>query len=281
MKNRIFVYVYTFFGFMIPLGKIRNLFLVLLLCFVAACVPNRKYALLQKNDINKSSLPTDSIVRRYAIDSFYYKIQPNDILSITFESRATEDWDVFNSRSLANLNNVQAGNPLLAGDLVDENGEVSLPVLGKVVVMGLSVFEVQNKLQDLANRYVESPIVKVRLLNFRTTILGEVKVNGTFALLNNRVNMLEAIATAGGFSDLADRENVKLIRQYGGKVQVQYLNLLDEHFIKSPYFYIHQGDILIVPPLRQRPFRTYFGQNLALLVSSISIALLTYSLIKN
>lgn len=263
------------------LARLSKNFLVLVLaCAMVSCVSNRRYTLLQKGDLNRRALPTDSTVRAYSIDSFYYKIQPNDILSVVFESRSSKEWDVFNGKSAVNMNMIQAGNPLLAGELVDENGEIPLPVLGKVHVAGLSVFEIQSKIQSLADRYVESPIVKVRLLNFRITILGEVKSSGAFTLANNRVNMLEAIAQAGGFGDLADRENVKLIRQNGTSVQVQYLNLLDEQFIKSPYFYVHQGDILVIPPLRQRPFRTYFGPNIALLVSVVSVALLTYSLLK-
>jgi polysaccharide export outer membrane protein len=257
-----------------------NLFVLLLLFAAASCISNRQYTLLQKGDVNRKALRTDTTVRAYYIDSFYYKIQPNDILSISFESRASKEWDVFNTRHVGNLGLMQAGNPLLAGELVDERGEISLPVLGKVPVAGLSVFQIQNKLQTLADRFVESPIVKVRLLNFRITVLGEVKSSGAFTLMNNRVNMLEAIALAGGFSDLADRESVKLIRQNGMVIQVQYLNLLDEKFIESPYFYVHQGDILLVPPLRQRPFRTYFGPNLALLVSVVSVALLTYNIVK-
>ncbi|MBT1704887.1 polysaccharide biosynthesis/export family protein [Chryseosolibacter indicus] len=251
------------------------------LIFFASCVSNKKVTLLQKNDVNATNLPKDSVIRTYAIDTFQYKVQPNDILSVRFESLSPKELDIF-STSQNQLNvQLQGTNGLVMGELVDEKGEISIPFVGKFKVSGLTVFEVQDTLEHLANQYVEAPTVKVRLINYRITILGEVKNEGSITLSNNRVSMLEAIGISGGFNDLADRANVKLIRQRGGQTEVQYINLLDENFIRSPYYYVYQGDVLIVPPLKQRPFRNYFGQNLALFVSSLSVLLLAFNLLQN
>ena len=123
-------------------------------------------------------------------------------------------------------------------------------------------------------------MIEVRLLNFRFTLLGEVKSEGTINSLNNRITMLEAIGLAGGFTDLADKSNVKVIRQGKGKAQVYYLNLLDENFINSPYYYMNQNDVIVVPPLKQRPYQVYFGKNLALVISSVSLLLIVLTFIK-
>ncbi|MEX1241462.1 MAG: polysaccharide biosynthesis/export family protein [Cyclobacteriaceae bacterium] len=248
------------------------------LIFLGSCVSNKKVVLLQNRDVNTKGLPKDSIVRTYAIDTFNYKIQPNDILSVRFQSLTPEEFDFFAPENLqqVGLNLAQGG--YVMGELVDEEGQIPFPVLGKVKVEGLTVFEIQDMLQSIADDYLESPIVKVRLLNFRVTVLGEVAKEGTVTLLNNRVSMLEALGMAGGLGELADRGNIKLIRQKGGQTEIQYLNLLDENFFNSPYYYVYQNDVLIVPPLPQRPFRRYFGTNLSLVVSTISLLLLAINL---
>jgi polysaccharide export outer membrane protein len=240
-----------------------------LILALSSCVTNKKYVYLQKDDVNKTRLPKDTVVREHLLAEFDYKIQPNDLISVQFESLTPDEY------------NINQGGALLIGELVDENGEITYPVIGKVKVAGKTVFEAQEMLQQLADQYLEAPIVKVRLLNFRITILGEVTQEGTITLTNNRVNIMEAIGQAGGLTDLADKSNVKLIRQKGDRTEIVYINLLEEDFLSSPYYFVNQNDILIVPALRQRPYRRYFGQNLSLIISSLSLLLLVINLSRN
>lgn len=243
----------------------------------SACVSNKQVTLLQ-HDGERNSVK-DSVVRSYPQHEFNYKIQPQDILSVRFESLTPDEYNFFsNDASKQNNANLAVGSALLIGELVDEQGEIMFPVVGKVKVQGLTIFEIQQKLQQLADQYLESPVVKVRLLNFRITVLGEVNREGTVTFSNNRVSILEALGQAGGLGELADRTNIKVIRQLGQETQIFYVNLLEEDFLKSPHYYIYQNDILIVPPLKQRPFRRYFGPNLALIISSLSLLVLTLNL---
>ncbi len=247
---------------------------------LSSCVPNRKFVYFQKNDLGKKNLAKDtSAARRYDVQKFDYKIQPNDILSVRYQSLTTKEFDVLGQQSQQSTGGTNLiGGALLAGDLVDERGHIPVPVVGKVAVAGLTIFQIQDTLQKLANVYLESPNVKVRLLNYRATFLGEVNKEGSVTFNNNRVTLPEAIGLVGGLNELADRANIKIIRQVGSKAEVHYVNLLDEDLIKSPYYYVHQNDIVVVPALKVRPFRTYFGQNFSLILSSVSLLVLIITL---
>lgn len=258
----------------------RILFWLIAGIFLTSCITNKKVVLLQKDDLHKKELPKDSTVRTYPITSFEYRIQPQDALYIKFESVGKEsEFNFLISEQQANMNANNPGAMVLNSDLVDEQGEVNFPVVGKIKVAGYTIFQVQDTLQAVADRYFEGSVkVRVRLVNFRFSVLGEVNQEGSVTSFNNRVTLTEAIALAGGIGELADRANVKVLRMKNGITEVGYVNLLDENVISSPYYYINQNDVLIVPPLKQRPFRRYFGQNLSLFVSSLSVLLLVINL---
>ena len=252
--------------------------------FLVGCVPNKNYVYLQENDVNKKNLPTDTIVRTYDLAIRDYKIQPLDILSVRVES-LTEDQFDFMAKLDPNqqMNGMMGGGGAmmgLMGFLVDNEGQIEFPVVGKVKVSGLSVFETQSMLQKKFEPLLQSPVVRVRLLNFRFTVLGEVRAEQQVTSTNTRVTMMEAIGLAGGLTDMADRKNVKVIRQIGDRSEVFYLNLLQEDLLSADHYYVQQNDIVVVPALRQRPFRTYWSQNLGLFVSTVSVVLLAANLFK-
>lgn len=262
--------------------RFRLLGFLILVFAASSCVTNKKFVLFQKDDVNKTGFPVDSVMRTYQPVQFDYKIQPEDILSVRFESLTPKELDFFNQNQMAQNQNVNLaqGSALLIGELVDQNGQIPFPFLGKVTVSNLTVFEIQDKLQQIANQYLDSPVVKVRLINFRFTVLGEVNREGSITVNNNRVTIMEALGLAGGMTDLAERSNVKLIRQQGEKVDVIYIDLLKEDFIRSPYYYLNQNDVLMVSSLKQRPYRKYFGQNLSLVLSSLSLLLTAITLLQ-
>jgi len=255
------------------------IFFVLACLVFGACVPNKKLVYLQSEGELEKDFPKDTVLRSYELGNYEYRIQPEDILSIRIESLTEEEYDIFSYQKQSV--GVGQSNQLLGGYLVGEDGEVEFPEIGQVIVGGLTLHEVEKKVTDIVSRYLSNPTVKVRLLNFRVSITGEVNSEGVFNSLNNRVTILEAIANAGGMSELADRSQVKVIRQWGDEAKVLYINLLEESVLKNDGFFLHPNDIVIVPPLRQRPFRRYFGPNLSLLVSTVSVVLLTINLLGN
>lgn len=261
---------------------------ILLILIFPSCVVNKKFQYLQKDDVNMSrnELPKDSLMRTYALDSFTYRIQPQDLLSIQVYSITEPEFNFFSLKTGRSQNgNTTVGQTggngsQLIGYLVDPEGNIAFASIGKISVAGLSVFEAQEKIRMIATNYLKDPVCEVRLLNFRFTVLGEVRSEGVYISQNNRVSILEALGLAGGLTDYADKANVKLIRQQGSEAKVYYLNLLDEELMNSEYYYINQNDVLVVAPLRQRPYQTYFGRNLALFLSSVSLLLIVINLTK-
>lgn len=253
------------------------------LTFLASCVPNKKLVYLQDDDLKKrDEIPKDTVLRTHPLTIEEYRIQPLDILSINFETLSDENdsFDFLQKLSPQNRMGVAnvAANAALMGIVVDVNGNVEYPVLGVIELSGLSIFEAEDKLREVASQYVPDVIVRVRMLNFRYTVLGEVNGEKTVTSTNTRLTMMEAIGQAGGFGELADRSHVKVIRQNGNTSEVYYLNLLEEDYLESPYYFVKQNDVIIVPPLKQRPFRRYFTSNLAVITSAISFVLLVITL---
>jgi polysaccharide export outer membrane protein len=255
--------------------------LAALLLLLNACVPNRKVVYLQKEDLHKKDVVLDSVVRTHEMVIREYKIQPLDILSIRIESLTAEDFN-FISKLYPNVQQTGGGgggsNQVINGFLVDNLGEIEFPVAGKIKLVGLSLFEASTKLKDAFKSYLKDPVVRVQLLNFRFTVLGEVNAENQVVSNNTRVTLMEAIGMAGGLTDLADRSKVKIVRQKGNQSEVLYLNLLDENLLTSEHYYVHQNDMIIVPALKQRPFRKYWGENVALVVSTLTLVLLVVNL---
>ena len=248
----------------------------------SACVPNKKLVYFQKEDLKRrKDIPKDTVLRTHPLSIQEYRIQPLDLLSITFET-ISEDNDTFDFLSKLNPQ-VRAGGNIgasmaLGGVMVDTEGVVEYPVLGKIRVAGLTLFAAEDSLQDVAGKFLPDVIVRVRMLNFRFTVLGEVNGEQVVTAVNPRLTMSEAIGMAGGFGELADRSHVKVIRQRGTSTEVFYIDLLQEDFLESPNYYVQQNDVIIVPPLKQRPFRRYFTTNLAVISSALSFVFLITTL---
>lgn len=242
---------------------------------LGSCVPTKKYVLLQKNDLGKKDMPLDTVLRSYQLQLSNYKIQPQDQLSVNIETLTPDE---FNFIKQLNPSQAAMGNMGIIGYFVDNSGMVDFPVIGKIKLSGLSVFEAEEKMKSVLKELLRDPIVRVRILNFRFTFIGE--VNRQITSPNPRISMAEAIAQAGGLPEFANRENLKIIRQRDDQADVFYVNLLDEAFISSPHFYLQQNDIIVVSTLKQKQARSYLTQNISLILSLASFGLFFLTLTK-
>ncbi|MEJ7645262.1 MAG: polysaccharide biosynthesis/export family protein [Chryseolinea sp.] len=256
------------------------LFLGLCVWVMGACVPAKNLVYFQKDDELKKKFPKDTVLRTHKLNISEYRIQPLDLLSVNFETLSDEN-DAFDFLSRISPQTRGGGNVQNAaatGLLVNKQGEIEYPVLGNIKVGGLTIFQAQDSIKQAASQYIADVVVRVRMLNFRFTVLGEVNGEQTVISTNSRLTMSEAIGLSGGFGELADRSNIKIIRQNENTVEIYYVNLLEEDFLESPHYYVQQNDVIIVPPLKQRTFRRYFVGNLAIITTTISFVALIVAL---
>lgn len=135
--------------------------------------------------------------------------------------------------------------------LVNSDGTIDFPILGQIKVAGLTKKEVAEKIADeIYPRYVtEKPIVDIRLMNFRVTVAGAVKLPGVYQSKNERMTFLEAISMAGDLDIKGDRENILLCRtNYDGTREVVKIDIHDKNFMMSPYYTLQQNDYIYVQP---------------------------------
>ena len=149
---------------------------------------------------------------------------------------------------------------------VDGNGEINFPVLGKLKVVDMTQSEVINMLQEKLSGQIVDPIVTMRFLNARVTVLGEVKNPGTYYLNNGRISILEALGMAGDMTQYGRRDNVLITRENNGKLEFARLDLRGDDVFKSPYFYLQQNDVVMVEPNQAR---TTSNQSISLWLSLV------------
>ena len=140
----------------------------------------------------------------------------------------------------------------MIGYLVDSEGYIDVPVLGKIFVAGLTFQELKEQLLQQLATYLKDPVVVVRFLNFRVTVLGEVSNPSTFLLANERVTLLDALGQAGDITPYGNRTNILVIREQNGERNFGRLNIQDREIFQSPYFYLQQNDVVYVEPLEEK-----------------------------
>jgi len=168
-------------------------------------------------------------------------IQSNDILSISLSSR--------NQEALAPFKVDRTAEEYNTSDqyLVNREGDIEFPTIGKIQVKGLEIEAVKQKIVNSLNPYfIQAPIVKIQLTNFRVNVNGEVREPGSFVIDNARLTIIEAITMAGDFTRYAQKDSVLIIREQNGLRAFGYVNFNSADIFTSPYFYLRQNDVVHV-----------------------------------
>lgn len=250
--------------------KIKSL---LILCFctllMASCTSYKSVPYLQNPEAVNNYQET--------LPMYDAKIMPKDLLTITINTSNPEASAPYNLVVQTSINAGRSTSlttqPTLQQYLVSNEGTIDFPVLGRLKVLGLTKGQAEDLIREkLAPHFTETPIVTVRMSNYKISVLGEVAKPGTFTVSNEKVNIFEALAMAGDLTVWGLRNDVKLIREDAqGKRQIISLNLNNAEIVTSPYYYLQQNDILYVSPNKTKAKNSDIGQSTSLWFSATSI----------
>lgn len=217
------------------------------------------------------------------------RIMPKDLLTITISAENAESVIPFNmtvSTTFSQTSRVSTSQPLLQSYLVDNDGNIDFPRVGRIHLGGLTKSEaealIREKIMPYINAERESPIVTVRMINYKISVIGEVNRPGMYTVSNEKISVLEALAQAGDLTIYGVRNNVKLIREdASGQKSIHVLDLNDANLINSPYYYLQQNDIIYVEPNKVKAQNSSVGSMTTLWFSATSILISLTSLLYN
>lgn len=219
-------------------------YLFLLAFILPACVHHRELVNLNEGP----EFPAFADSTRYIT----LKIQPDDLLSISIQSADPITSAPYSLGSTATSDGKISAVNTPTEYLVDPLGKIHLPEIGSVSVVGLSTNVARDTIVGRLKKYLRDPIVNVRLKNFKFTVLGEVSRPGAYSIPNERINVLEALGTAGDIGVYGNRSNILIIREENGKRSFGRLDLHRRDIFASPYFQLRQNDLIYVEPAKMK-----------------------------
>lgn len=226
-------------------------------------------------------LQPDSTNITTAYEQFVPKIQQNDILTIVISAADPKVTAPFNPISTMTSGNMTQGLDMALRPTytVDEKGNITLPMLGKVHVEGLTRLEAIDKLRVELGQYIKDPSVNINFNNFRISVLGEVARPGSFIMPSERITILEALGMAGDLTIRGVRDNVTLIREVEGKKSIHRLDLTKENLLNSPYYYLVQNDVIYVEPNKSQINNSKLGANTNIIISIAGLLITVISVL--
>ena len=235
--------------------KSQNCVFLCLIAFLASCSAPKEVLYLQ--DI--ASIKEENIDKNYEVI-----IHKDDLLAILVNSKDPELALPFNMPVVTYQIGAQTtAQQRLLGYLVDQNGDIDFPILGKIHVEGLTRMQVTELIKQklMSEDLIKDPIVTVQFLNFKVSVMGEVTRPGTFDISGDRITLLEALSMAGDLTIYGRRDRVAVIREKDGKRRILYHDLRSSDIFQSPCYYLQQNDIVYVEPNKAKTGQSRINSN--------------------
>lgn len=256
-----------------------NFFSLLLLTVLFSCRSSKDLIYLKDAANNE-------IIHGLSIQTTEYMLKTGDILYVSIKSMNPEVNVLFNPETNMEANSyssfqkyITPSGAYLYGFEIDNDGNIKLPMLGKIQVSGISISLIESVVQKKADDFLKDAIVKVKLLNFKITVLGEIRIPGAYYNYNNSITVLEALAMANGNTDFASIKKVMIVRSVPEGRKTFILDLSSKDIYLSEAFYLQPNDYVIVQPDKYKNFQLN-SQAYSLIFSSLSVlvAVLSFAL---
>ncbi len=249
--------------------KISFLYLLLFAFIFTSCVSKKKVIYFQEIDTTSTENKSN----------YEPVIKTDDVLYInvtTLDPKASQPFNIGNSEGGTTTNAMQTERSTY---LVDNAGNIQFPVLGTLKVSGLNKNQVKEMLYTKISEYAKDPVINLRIVNYKVSVLGEVADPGSYTISSDRITIPEALALAGDMTLFGKRENVLLIRETEGVKTTVRINMTDPNVLNSPYYYLTQNDVLYVEPNKRKIDSTAIGPNILAGISILGFALTTILLL--
>lgn len=227
-------------------------------CLIFSCTPSKDVVYFQ--DANQFETLVDD-------NTFTTKFKVDDLVSInvsTLDPEASAPFNLFRGAEEGGIR------PEQVNYLVDKNGEIDFPVIGKVKIEGLSPSETRELLREKLKDYLKDPIINIRIRNFTVTVLGSVNRPGTYPINGEQITIMEALGYAGDINIKGRRDNVMVIRDFDGTKVYNRINLNSKDALKSPVYYLTQNDVVYVEPNKSGKTQSSLDQRATIAISIIS-----------
>lgn len=267
------------------------LFSLVLGLLVSSCISNKRIIYMQELGEETNPVISSSENLPYSFEEYY--LQKFDIVDINITTTSIEINELLNVATITSQNNMmlsgggQAGGDVffMNGYTIDEFGKVELPLIGEMLLAGLTTVEAKKLIENEVKKYVNEDeyFVRIRLGGIRFSALGEFNNPGKITVLQNRVTIFEAIAAASDLNILAKRNELLVVRQYPEGSKIHKINLNDKNLLKSDFYFVRPNDVLYAEPLKIREVgnTTNFIQTLTLVTTTVTAIALILTLVNN
>ncbi|HEX8269193.1 MAG TPA: polysaccharide biosynthesis/export family protein [Flavobacterium sp.] len=248
-----------------------NRFLLLLIAsfFIISCGSRKDIIYLQNIDT----------IANKDFGTYEPTLKPDDLLSIIISAETPEVTMQFNLPQIQGNYQVGENQTGIKTYLIDSDGNIDFPTIGRIKLGGLTRKEAINKLSTAISEYITNPSVNMRILNYKVSVLGEVLRPGTFTINSERFTLLEALSMAGDLTIFGKRDNILIIRETAGKKVYTRVDMTKADFLSSPFYYLTQNDVIVVEPNAARVNASVIGPNISVILSSVSLLITITTLI--